>query len=61
MKINNQQEINCNRDMIDGCLNRMQITDNINEINMQASNLIQYLSKHISLNKSRVFQKGLGD
>ena len=50
-----------NRNLIDGCLNRMQVTDNINEINMQASNLIYYISKHITYNKIRVNQKGLGD
>ena len=61
MKVNTQQEININRNMIEGCLNRMQITNDISEINLQASNLTYYLAQHITLNKLRITQKGLGD
>ncbi len=55
MQENKINEIEENRRMMEGCLNRIQITNEIAEINKRVSDLIYYLSQHISLNKARVY------
>ncbi len=57
MNISNQQEININRRHIEGCLNRMQITNDIAEINEQCCNLMFYISQHANINKTRLLIK----
>lgn len=52
----NINEIEENRRMLEGSLNRMQITHDIAKVNKRASDLIYYLSQHISLNKARILQ-----
>lgn len=59
MKVNNQQEININRNLIEGCLNRMQITNDIAEINEQCCNLMYYISQHAKMNKIRLLTKNI--
>lgn len=59
MKVNNQQEININRNLIEDCLNRMQITNDIAEINEQCCLLMYYISQHAKMNKIRLLIKNI--
>ena len=57
MYISNQQEININRRHIENCLNRMEITNDISEINEECCNLMFYISQHATINKTRLLIK----
>lgn len=52
-----QEQYNCirnNRDTIDGCLNRIAVTDDLTEIEQQVETLKYYIEKYAERNRERI-------
>lgn len=64
-KRTNLQELNNTRDMFDGCLNRLTVTDDLNEFAKLCSFANSYLSKIMKFNYERLQEqyqnKKIGD